>query len=104
MATFPGKADLRSAPYSRAFAAGAASATSLITAVEQAKCATSGLWCKATATTVQLTYKDCAGTTVDTGSQTAVVGDVWDLPVGATELTLNTGLLVIAYWHPSTAR
>ena len=104
MASFPGKGDLRSPPYSRAFADGTASSTSLVTAVAQAQNACSGFWCKATATTVRLTYKDCTGTSVDTGSQTAVVGDVWDLPVAATELTTNTGLLVIAYWHPSTAR
>lgn len=104
MASFPGRSDLRAASYSRAYAAGQASPVNLATQVDQARGATSGLVCIATATTVQLTYEDCSGTSVDTGSLTAVVGDVWYLPVAATELTANTGLLVIAYWHPTTAR
>lgn len=94
----PGGA-LRSAPYQKTFAAGAASSTDMTNQITQARCATSGLFCKATDTTVQLTWKDAAGNVNDTGSQTAVVGDVWDLPFAVTELTANTGLLVVAYWH-----
>lgn len=96
---FPGRNNMRSAPYSKPYAAGVGAAVDLTDAIPQAKGATSGLICIATATTVQLVYKDCSGTSRDTGSVTAVVGDVWDLPIGATELTTNTGLLVIAYWH-----
>lgn len=105
MATFPGKSDLRSAPYSRAFAAGAASSTSLISLVEQARCATTALFCLvATTANVQLTYKDSSGTTVDTGLVAMTAGQFFELPVGAIELTTNTNLIVIAYWHPSNAR
>lgn len=103
-AKFPGKGDLRSAPYSKFYAAGQSSPVDLTSEIHQAACATSGLWCKATATTVQLVYKDSSGTSRDSGSQTAVVGDTWDLPVGVTELTTNTGLLVLAYWHASSPR
>jgi hypothetical protein len=98
-----GKIDQRAAGFQRVFAAGAASSTDLTEQVPQAKCATSGLFCVATATTVQLTWKDCAGTACDSGSRTVVVGDVWDLPIAATELTANTGLMVVAYWHPTGA-
>ncbi len=105
MATFPGKSDLRSAPYSRSFAAGTASATSLISLVEQARCATSGLFCLvATTANAQLTYKDSSGNSVDTGVVAMTAGQYFELPVGAIELTTNTNLLVIAYWHPSNAR
>lgn len=104
MASFPGKGDLRSAPYSKSFADGAASSTSLVTVIEQARNATSGFVCIVVATPIRLTYKDCAGNSVDTGSITSVVGQSFEVPAAAIELTTNTGLVVIAYWHPSTAR
>lgn len=103
MATFPGR-DERAAPYSRTFAAGAAASTPLTTPVNQAQNATSGFVCIVTATGAQLVYKDCSGASVDTGVLAAVAGDVWNLPVAATELTTNTNLMVLAYWHGSTAR
>lgn len=105
MATFPGKSDLRSAPYSRAFTAGQASPVGLNNLVEQAKCATSGLFCLvATSANTQLAYKDCSGQAVDTGVVAMTAGQFFELPVGAIELTTNTNLIVIAYWHPSTVR
>jgi len=94
-----GKIDIRSAPFQKPYAPGVGAPVNLTEEITQAKCATSGLYCIATATTVQLVWKDCGGTSRDTGSRTVVVGDVWDLPFAATELTTNTGLLVIAYWN-----
>ena len=70
----------------------------------QALNATSGFVCIVTNAACRLVYKDCAGITVDTGALTSVVGNTIEIPAAATELTTNTGLLVIAYWHPSTAR
>ncbi len=104
MATFPGTSQRVSAPYSKSFAAGAASSTSLIATIEQARNATSGFTCLVVATTIQLTYKDCAGNVVDTGSITSVVGQSFEVTAAAIELTTNTGLVVIARWHASTAR
>src|SRR5688572_1548970 len=104
MAAFPGKSDLRSPPYSKPYAAGQASPVNLTTEIDQAPCATSGAVAIATATTCQLVYKDSSGTARDTGSFTAVVGDHFSLPFAMTELTTNTGLLVLAYWHGSNAR
>lgn len=92
----------RSAAYSKSFAAGTGAGQDLTNQISQAQGATSGFYCIATATTVQLKYTDTAGNVVDTGSLTAVVGNVWDLSnIAATVLTLNTGLLLIAYWHPN---
>lgn len=95
----PGKSDIRSAQFSKTYAPGIGAPVDLTQEITQAFCATSGLFCLATATTIQLTYKDCRGTSVDLGSRTSVVGNSFMLPVGATELTTNTGLLVVAYWH-----
>lgn len=104
MANFPAKSDRCSAPYSKPYAAGQASPVNLTTEIEQARCATSGAVAIATATTVQLVYKDSSGTSRDTGALTAVVGQLFDFPFAMTELTTNTGLMVITYWHSSNAR
>lgn len=103
-AKFPGKSDIRSAPYSKPYAPGIGAAVDLTSEIHQSPCAASGLVCIATATTVQLVYKDCSGTSRDSGSITAVVGYTWTLPFGVTELTTNTGLLVFAFWHGSSPR
>lgn len=100
----PGKNNGFSSQYQVVYAAGQASPVDLTAAVTQAKVATSQLFCVATLTTVQLTWKDCTGTSRDTGSRTVVVGDVWDLPIAATELTTNTGLMVIAMWHTASTK
>lgn len=89
---------MRAAPYSVSYSAGQASPVDLTEAVTVAKCAASSLLCIATATTIRLTYKDCRGVSVDTGSITAVVGNNFTIPGGITELTTNTGLVVIAFW------
>lgn len=86
------------APYSRAYAAGANPGV-ITDDVTQSQKAASGLLCIATATTIRLTYKDGSGTTVDTGAITAVVGNNFHVPAAVTELTTNTGLVVIAFWR-----
>ena len=100
----PGKHNDHSAAYSKCFTAGSASSNDLTSVMPGARCAASGLFAVATATTAQLTYKDCAGNSVDSGSFTTAVGAHFELPVGITELTTNTGLIVWVYWHPISGR
>lgn len=101
MATFPGKSDMRSAPYSRFYANPAA--VNLATEVEQARCASSGMILIATGAAAALTYKDCSGTSVAISGidDNAII----HLPdVAAIELTSSTTMQVLVYWHPSNAR
>jgi hypothetical protein len=100
-----GKHNDHSAPYSAFFSAGQGSPVDLTNVYPTCRCATSGLYALvATAGATQLKYKDCGGNVVDSGSFTGAVGQFIKLPVGATELTLNTNLLVWAYWHPIAGR
>lgn len=93
----------RAAPYSRVFAAGA-NPGSLIGVVEQARGATTGCLVLCQATSVTLTYKDSSGTQ-STFTSTQVVGDTIDLMnVAMTEISVNTGCIVIAYWHGQASR
>jgi hypothetical protein len=86
-------------PFSRSYAAGQVSPVDLTEAVTNNKVAASSLLCIATLTGIRLTYKDCSGTSVDTGALTSVVGNTFVVPGGVTELTTNTGLMVIAFWQ-----
>lgn len=101
MATFPGKGDLRSAPYSRFYANPAA--VNLATEVEQARNASSGMVLIATGANAALTYKDCSGTSI-------AISGIDDNQVlyldnlAAIELTSSTTMQVVVFWHPSTAR
>ena len=85
--------------FSRSYSAGQSSAVDLTAAITSNACAASELLCIATATTIRLTYKDASGTSVDTGSITAVVGNNFRIPGAVTELTTNTGLVVLAFWR-----
>jgi hypothetical protein len=99
MASFPGKSDLRAAPYQRVYTSFAA-AVNLTAEVEQARCATSG-FVVIVGTTGTFVWKDSAGTTQTT---TLPVG-TFNLPFGATSIEISTMVgTVIAYWHPSNAR
>lgn len=102
--SFPAKHNDHSAAYCKCFQAGAASANDLTNINNGARCAASGLFAIATATTAQLSFKDSAGNVTDSGSFTTAVGSHFELPVGITELTTNTGLIVWVYWHPNTGR
>lgn len=99
MASFPGKGDLRSPPYQRIYTSPAA-AVNLTTEVEQAKNACSGMIVQATGA-ASLVWKDCAGTTCTLALDDNVIVD---LPVAAIELGISTNVIVVVYWHPSTAR
>lgn len=100
MATFPGKSDLRSAPYSKFY--NNPSGVNLTTEIHQAQNACSGLVLIATGAAAALTYKDCGGNSV------AITGiddnAVIYLDVGAIELTSSTTMQVHVRWHASTAR
>lgn len=94
-----GIATRRSPQLSKSFAAGTASSTDLtLAAHSSAERAADGLLCFVTATTIRLTYEDSAGTSVDTGSITSVVGNTFKVDGAVSELTTNTGLVVIAFW------
>jgi hypothetical protein len=94
----PGGA-FRSAPYQQPYAAGAASSEDLTAVHTQARVAASGLWIRITAATYSVQWKDCAGNSHTVGGTDGVVGEVWDWPFAAIELTANTGAAVVAYWH-----
>ena len=61
--------------------------------------ASSGAVAIATATSMTISWKDCTGVTRTTGALTVVVGQSFPLPFAMTELTLNTGAVVVVYWH-----
>lgn len=100
MASFPGKGDLRSPPYSRTYTSFAAD-INLTTEVEQARNACSGLFVEAGAGDV-LAWEDCAGE-ANTKTFTAAWAGV--LPFAATLIDSTTDVIsVTVFWHPSTAR
>ncbi len=104
MASFPGKSDMRSAPYFRVYQALSAD-VNLTTEVEQARCACSGMMVTNDdlAAVANLVIADCAGTEV-----TFVIapGTTVDIPVGATRIdeTTDDDLSILVYWHGSNAR
>lgn len=102
---FPGNqapnGNLRSAQYSKFYAAGIGSPVNLTTEIQQARGACSGMLLQHTAATnLRFAYKDCAGNAVDSGVIGGVQGSMTYIPLAATELTFNASINVWVYWHP----